>query len=564
MLRLALGEDVFENYIQNSEIYIDKSLFIQDIIDNTNKVLLITRPRRFGKTLNMTMLKAFFDVKNNEQKHQYAKYFENLNIWKCDDKYLSHFGKHPVVFMTLKGGSNRNWEDCYDWLKLKIAQVFKDHRVIIDSLNEEDKKYYNDILLETANRVKFANAIGDLLRWLHRYYGEMPILLIDEYDAPLNDGFNNDYSIKIVDFMRDMFSYAMKTNTSLQKAVLTGLTKIAGKSLFSTLNHFTSYNILEDEFSQYFGFKEDEVQYAIKKSGTHHTMEEISKWYNGYRFGKTTPIYNPWSIMNVCNTPQSFLKPYWIFTSSEESLGKVLNHTTMDTKEQLYALAKREALELPLHDDVTFETVKTNSDVLWTFLLYAGYLTTDNVSENHATFRVPNYEVKKALNETIKRWLTMPIHGTAEVNGMLLSMLHGKEQPFFRKLSIFVLNAFSYFDLTQHEPERVYHAFLLGLLCHIQEDYYFSSNPEAGEGRADILIMPKSRNLSTHAVVLEFKQTDEKKRLEKVTQEALAQIKSKQYIAEAKKRGATEIYAYGIGFCGKDLKMLMEKVRGER
>ncbi len=560
MIRIALGEDVFENYIDNSQIYIDKSLFIRDVIDNANKVLLITRPRRFGKTLNMTMLRAFFDIKRKKTGEDFGKYFKNLKIWQSGEKYISHCGKYPLIFVTLKDIESDNWDDCYEGLKSKIADIYKGNREVIDILEPDEKVFFDDILYRRAVDFDFQQAIGKLSAWLEKYYGEKVILLIDEYDAPINDGYTYGYSEKAILFMKNMFSYAMKTNSSLHKAVVTGLTKIAGKSLFSKLNHFTSYNVLEKDFSEYFGFTEDEVKYAIETCSVKHSMGEISAWYNGYNFGGTTPIYNPWSIANVCAFPDKFLKAYWVNTSSDGALGVVLNNLPIASKEKLYELANGGEFDLPLKDDVTYENLKVQSDVLWSFLLYAGYLTTRKAEEDTATFFVPNYEVKKALLSTMDRWILDTTGGTEEVDIMIMAMLIGNEPLFVKKLSKFVFNAFSYFDVSKTEPEIVYHAFVLGLLSHVQNGYYFNSNPEMGEGRADILIMPKAGELSKNAVVLEFKQTVDKEKLESVAMEGLKQIKEKKYISEAQKRGATDIYIYGIGFCGREIKVIMEKV----
>ena len=557
MTNVALGTDVFTKFREKEALYIDKSLFVRDIIDDSAEVILLTRPRRFGKTLNMTMLKAFFAI---NEKEDYSNYFKDLKIWQCGDKYTSHFGKYPVLFMSLKDIESRNWEDCFEGLKLKISSLFKEHKEVVESLDEDDKDLYRQIITCRANKATFEQSIGKLSSWLDKYYNQKVILLIDEYDAPINDGYNHGFGEEVVIFMKNMFSYAMKTNESLGKAVITGLTKIAGKSLFSKLNHFTSYNVLKKEYSEYFGFVEEEVIDALNKCGVLHSMQEIRDWYNGYNFGGTTPIYNPWSIMNVCAFPDEKLKSYWINTSSDGALGSILQNVSISVKEKLNALTNGESFELTLKDDVTYENLQKQSDVLWSFLLYAGYLTTKESTEDNAIFYVPNYEVRKALIHTMERWITDQTGGTDEVDIMIQAMLTGNQKLFVKKLSKFVFNGFSYFDVTKTEPEKVYHAFILGLLSHIRDGYYFNSNPVSGEGRDDVLIMSKAIEFSNDAVILEFKQTEEKEELEAMAKEALEQIKSKQYVEEAFKRGAKNIYIYGIGFCGRDIKVLMENI----
>lgn len=560
MNRIALGTDDFIRFREKESFYIDKSLFIRDIIDNINEVILITRPRRFGKTLNMTMLKAFFDRRSKGPEKDYSKHFQGLKIWECGEGCTAHFGRYPVIFITLKDIESRKWENCYEGLKSKIADVFSIHKAVMENLDPEEKEFYSNILFRRASEIDFSQAIGHITRWLERYYKEKAILLIDEYDAPINDGFTYGFSEEVILFMKNMFSFAMKTNPSLYKTVITGLTKIAGKSLFSKLNHFISYNVLKKDFSEYFGFTEEEVRYAIKECGVRHSMDEISAWYNGYNFGGTMPIYNPWSIMNVCAFPDEMLKAHWINTSSDGALGAVLNNLPISSKEKLYELANGKTFELPLKDDVTYENLKVQGDVLWSFLLYAGYLTAKEPQFATAMFYVPNFEVKEALIETMKRWVTDTTGGTEEVNIMLNAMLTGDRELFDEKLADFVSGSFSYFDIAQKKPEMVYHAFILGLLAHVQRNYYFNSNPVAGRGRADILIMPKSGELSQNAVILEFKQTGDKNNLEAAAKEGLKQIKEKRYISEAQKRGAMDIFIYGIGFCGRDIKIEIEKI----
>jgi hypothetical protein len=460
----------------------------------------------------------------------------------------------------LKDVEGKTWEDCYSGLKVKISNVFEQHREVMDRLTQNEKQFYNSILSRTADEVDFGNALGNLSRWIDAYYGEKVILLIDEYDAPINDGYIHGYSEDVIRFIRNMFGYAMKTNPSLHKAILTGLTKIAGQSLFSKLNNFISYNVMKKEFSQYFGFTQEDVEYAVSRCSVGHSLKEISDWYNGYNFGGTNPIYSPWSIMNVCAFPDQILKSYWINTSSDGALGQFLNNLSIPMKEKLYELANGKSFELPLKDDVTYENLKVQNDVLWSFLLYAGYLTAKEPTRNTAVFYVPNFEVREALLSTMSRWVVDQSGGTEDVNIMLSSMLRGDCELFEEKLADFVYNSFSFFDATDKKPEIVYHAFVLGLLAHVQNGYYFNSNPVTGRGRSDVLIMPKSGKLATNAVILEFKQTNDIDKLETTAKEGLSQIKRKKYIDEAFKRGSTVIYAYGIGFCGRDVMIEMEKI----
>jgi len=557
LLRIALGNDIFLNYIAESDVYVDKTLFIKDIIDSTIQVSLITRPRRFGKTLNMTMLKAYFE-KTNEDYSSISSVFSNLKISTCGEKYKKEMNKYAIIFMTLKEVKYSTWEKCFSALKLKISEVFSYHKVILNSLDTYDQDFYYSILSGKADESDFASSIGKLIKWLGKYYKEKVILLIDEYDAPINEGYTRGYYDESIDFIKNLFGGAMKTNEGLKKAVLTGVTRIAGRSLFSEMNNFRSYNVLSEEYSEYFGFTEDEVKQVLEQCKVEHDFEEIKSWYNGYTFGKSISIYNPWSIMNVAYEKNQRLAPHWTNTASNSILKDHLANKSIETKESLYSLINGKSLKLPLRTEVTFNDLIKESDALWSFLLYAGYLTATNIREDFATFNIPNYEVKRELKTVIDLWLTEQSGGISAVTMMLNAMLTGNQELFTDKLSKFVHSSFSYFDTTGTEPELVYHAFILGLLVHLQKDYYFNSNGESGNGRADIMIMPLVGNYKTSAVILEFKKTRDIKKLDEVAQTAINQIKEKRYIDEARKRGSKNIYIYGIGFYKKEIKVLME------
>jgi len=559
LLKIALGNDIFLNYIKESDVYVDKTLFIKDIIDSAIQVSLITRPRRFGKTLNMTMLKAYFE-KNSEDYASISSVFSKLKISDCGEIYKKEMNKYPVIFMSLKEVKYSTWEKCFSALKLKISEVFVIHESVTEILSKSEKVFYDNILYKTGDEVDFASSIGKLIKWLERYYKEKVVLLIDEYDAPINEGYTRGYHEESIDFIKNLFGGAMKTNDGLKKAILTGVTRIAGKSLFSELNNFKSYNVLSEEYSEYFGFTEDEVKAVLKQCKVEHDFTEIKSWYNGYTFGKNTSIYNPWSIMNVAYERNQRLSPHWTNTASNSILKNHLANKSIETKENLYRLIKGEALELPIRYEVTFNDLVKESDALWSFLLYAGYLTATNIGEDFATFNIPNYEVKRELKTIIDLWLTEQSGGISAVTLMINAMLTGDVELFTDKLSKFVYSSFSYFDTTNTEPELVYHAFILGLLVHLQKDYYFNSNGESGNGRADILIMPLVGNHKTSAVILEFKKTRDKEKLEESAEIAINQIKEKKYIDEARKRGATDIYIYGIGFYKKEIKVIMEQL----
>ena len=561
MPRIALGEDYFENYRENSDIYVDKSLFIKDIFEDNAKIMLITRPRRFGKTLNMTMAKAFFEKSDTDKSHL----FKDLKIWEAGKKYTNAQGQYPVIFMTLKEVRMNDWQECLNKLKDKIATVFRMHKEIITCLDEGEKKEYDEIIMGKAPQSAYESSLGKLCGWLDRYHGKKPMILIDEYDAPINTGTMEGYNKEVVGFMRNLFDGAMKTNPSLEKAILTGVTRIAGESLFSGLNNFFSYNVLINDYSQHFGFTEAETKAVMEACKVEHPFNEIKRWYDGYTFGEHHDIYNPWSIMCVATQPKSILQSYWVNSGSHTILKDQLAKKNTEIKETLYALIGGETRELPIRDDVSYEDLLQGTGGIWSFMLYAGYLTAEDVYLDHrgrktGKFYIPNQEVGLAMELMVGAWLWDSADDEKGVDLMISAMLTGKEHLFGDRLAKYVRTAFSYFDTTGNEPELVYHAFLLGLLVHLRTDYYFSSNPEAGEGRADVLIMPKSGNLGKNAVILEFKKAWSEEILEARTDVALQQIRDKGYVQEAIKRSAETIYCYGIGFYKREIMLKMEVV----
>jgi hypothetical protein len=559
MGRFSIGSDDFVDFKEKSACFVDKSLFIKEIIDDTNKVLLITRPRRFGKTLNMSMLNSYLAYNKND----YSSLYEDLNIWKAGEKYREYFQNTPSVFFTMKNVSCDNWNLCYRMLASMLSELISQFKYLKDTLTEEDKIKFDNILFRRLEyEDDLQSSLQLLSKWLYEYHGKKIYIIIDEYDNPIHEGYQHGYYEKIISFMQVFFGSAMKTNPYLDKAILTGITRIAGESLFSKLNSFVSYNIKAAGLNTLFGFTEQETQTIIEKFAPTRKMEDIKRMYNGYQIGGIS-LYNPWSIMNVLDSEGwGPLLPYWKNTSSDRLLRRQFAIKNQGVKEAMVELVAGKSISRKIKDDVTYLDLEDTGDAVWSFLLYSGYLTLAKMEMNQdKTYEltIPNEEVREFVERIIEGWFIEGL-STNDADMMFGALLTGEVESFQDQFSYHVENSFSYFDTTKTRPELMYHSFILGMLVFLQRDYYCESNAVVGKGRSDILICPKAGTFKDVAVILEFKKTSDRDKLEQVTDDALAQIKTKNYIDGAVKRGCKNIYCYGIGFFKEELMVKMEKV----
>ncbi len=560
MGQFAIGTDDFVKFKEKSAYYIDKSLFVKEIIDDTNEVLLITRPRRFGKTLNMSMLNSYLAYNNDEN---YTHLFNDLKIWDAGEKYTDHFQDTPTIFFTMKNVCCDNWDECYLMLVIMISEIFRDKLYLKESLSASDKEVFDKILNQDKEQTGYyKNSLLYLTRWLYEYHNKKVYLVIDEYDTPIHEGYQNRYYKKIINFIQVFFGAAMKSNKYLEKAVLTGITRIAGESLFSKLNSFVSYNIRKKQFNEFFGFKEEETIIAVEKFSPNRKMEAIRKMYNGYLIGGMS-MYNPWSIMNVLDSDElEPLQPYWYNTSSDSLIRRQFAKKTHGVKEALSRLVSGGTITRKIKDEVTYLDLADSGDAVWSFLLYSGYLTLNKYEMNKdRTYElcIPNEEVRGLMQNIIENWFSEGL-SVDDINMFLEAMLTGKADSLKNQLSIMMKRSFSYFDITRTMPEAVYQSYILGMLMYLDRDYYCESNPVMGEGRCDILICPKAGVFKETGVILEFKKTDDEMKLDQITESALLQIKERNYIEGARKRGIKTIYCYGIGFYKAELMLKMEKV----
>lgn len=537
--------------------YVDKTLFIKDILDDHSKVYLFTRPRRFGKTLMMDMVKTFFE---NTEKDT-SVYFQDKMIWHQGDVYRQYQGKYPVIYLSFKDAHYDNWDDMYQGLRFTIKKEFRRHMELWESkaLSEVERQYFFSVLNTEVSEVDCQNALGELSYMLSLHYERKVIIIIDEYDTPIQQGHLNGYYNQVTGFMRNLFSVALKDNENLEFGILTGILRVAKESLFSGLNNLVVNTILDEKYAAYFGFTEKEVIAIADYYGKSDSVQEIRKWYDGYLFGKQE-IYNPWSVLNyftnVCKA-----KAFWSRTSSNDVISKLIEAGDQELYTSLETLLKGEEIQAVIDTDIIYPEIGGEPDTIYSFLLMAGYLkVTDTISEIHdnpiCSLKIPNLEIKSVFQkEVLGNWEKM-FTGTVLKN-FEIALCTGNESLFQDTLSSFLLNSVSSFDTAQ---ENFYHGMILGMLSVLSDAYIITSNREAGEGRFDIQLEPRDKK--NPGYLLEFKADKdiEAQQLEERAMEALQQIKSKSYVADLKYRGVKIITIYGVAFSGKKASVKCENL----
>lgn len=548
-MRLPIGVSDFREIIENGYEFVDKSLFIQDVINDT-KVILITRPRRFGKTLQLSMLKYFFS--SDETKESNKLLFKDLKITRSNQKILEHQGKYPVVFLTLKDIKATHFENIYKGFCVKIKDLYLEHRYLLDSpkLHKEEKAIYESILKQEASSVIMEDSLKALTKYLSKHYGVNPVVLIDEYDTPIQQGRAFGFYEEVIRFFRNVLGAVLKDNSYLYQAVLTGILRISKESLFSDLNNIEVYTLLRSEYGAYFGFTQDEVNHLLTKVKLQEKSDDIKSWYNGYRIGENV-IYNPWSIIN-CIKQKGELQPYWVNTSDNTLIKDLILSSGFDFKAQFELLLQDIPVETIIDDHVVFQYLTLNETAIWTLFLMAGYL---NVVEQKHTeqglvcrMAIPNREVRFLYRRIIESWLS---DGRALnwYNQFLQELLNGNIDRVQKYLSDILLQIASVYDMAR-EPEAFYHGLMLGLTASVHNDYEIRSNRESGFGLFDIVVIPK--DIQKLGIVIELK-VSEDGNLEKTADLALKQIEERKYSTELKARGIQNILNMGISFSGKKL-----------
>ena len=538
---IGLGIDDFRKIIKEDCYYFDKTNWIEELLKDRTQIKLFTRPRRFGKTLNMSTLKYFFDVKNAEENR---KLFKDLYIEKSE--YFKEQGQYPVIFISLKDLKKNTWEECFFEIKELLRNLYNDFYHIRESLNESDLREFDKIWLK-EKEANYDSSLLNLTKYLYNYYKKEVILLIDEYDSPLIVANQRNYYKDSINFFRNFFSIALKTNPYLKIAVLTGIVQVAKEGIFSGLNNVITYNILENRFETFFGLSEEEVEEALKYFEMEYQIEEVKKWYDGYKFGGKE-IYNPWSILNYLRTKE--LRAYWVNTSDNALIYENLSIANMDVFNCLEKLFEGKEIKKEISPFFTFEELERYNGI-WQLMVYNGYLKLNQkLEDDEYLLTIPNYEIQTFFK---KGFIDKYLIGSNYFNPIMRTLLEGNIDEFGRMLEeIFLINT-SFHDL---KAESVYHTFLLGMLIWLRDKYEVKSNGERGQGRYDILLLPLDKKKP--AFVFEFKVSKTIKGLESKAEEALNQIKEKQYDVGIKESGIDKIYRIGLAFKGKKVKIKYE------
>ncbi len=549
---IGLGESDFRVLRTMKDYYIDKTMYIKDIIDNRSKVILVTRPRRFGKTLNMSMLRYYFDCSQKDNK----ELFEGLKIMEQGEEYTSKLGYYPCIYLTLKDVNEDTYEKMILNMKTAMLNTYKEHMYLLDSdkIYPFEKEKINNILYFREDEVTLKNSVKDLSEYLSRYYDKPVMLFLDEYDVPLQTAYVEGYYEEAVKFFKTFYGTTFKDNQYLQKTVLTGVSRVAKESIFSGANNFKVFTVLDDEFSDDFGITEKEMDKIIEDFEVQDEKEEIKKWYDGYIIGHTEGIYNPWSILNYLTDRK--LMPYWVNTSSNDLIKLILKNSAT-VKEKIEQLLRDEEIEVPINLETVIVGIEQNEENIWGLLLGTGYLKVTGVVDlamGVYKVKIPNYEIKFLFQNIIRDWFNDKVIGN-NLNTILKDLVTLKLDEFEQKFKVLVRQMFSFMDVGENTAENFYHAFVLGMLVGLKDSYYVNSNRESGYGRYDIMLEPKDKN--GNSFIMEFKvyREEKEKDINDTIENAKKQIEERKYEENLQEKGFTNITKIVFAFKGKEVKM---------
>ena len=531
--------------------YVDKTLLIKDILDEAAAISLFTRPRRFGKTLNMNMLRTFFEKTEADT----SKYFKDKKIWQQGEEYTSHQGKYPVIFLSFKDAKQNTWEEMYAEICETIRDEFFRHLELTDSPRVKNKVYFQKIIAGEGSKVDFSKSILRLSQMLAEHYGEKVILIIDEYDTPIQSGYVCNFYDDVINFMRNLLSAGLKDNSNLAFGFLTGILRVAKESIFSGLNNIRVYSVLDRRFSTYFGFTSDEVAAMAAYYDAEEKLSEIKDWYDGYKFGHTE-IYNPWSVLNYFSNDYVAI-PYWVQTSGNLVIYELLGYLNKETFQKLNDLVSEKAVTSIVETNLVYPDIKSRPENIFSFLLMTGYLkavktTITPFGDRECELCIPNKELKNVYYKEIIEHLSASMSMNTAY-AVTKALLEKNSQLLKQTLNQFLLETISFHDTIN---ENYYHGLLLGITLLFHEEYYVRSNRESGDGRYDIALEPKNA-ASLPGIIIEVKaKRDADESLTGLAELALKQIEDKKYDAEMKSRGVAEIYKYGIAFHKKQVEIV--------
>ncbi|MCU6708751.1 ATP-binding protein [Paenibacillus sp. J5C_2022] len=559
MKKLPIGIDNFKELVEKDCYYADNSSLLQQLENSGAKVTLITRPRRFGKTLTLSMVNCFYNVKENSRGLFAGLQVEGQPIF-ADAAY------YPVLFFSMKELKDSAWETTYRGIQMLMADLYTQNHEVMSKLEEHERSYYTKIMQQTSDEKELQMSLKKLTEYLERYYQKKVIVLIDEYDTPIISGYSHGYFEQVIGFMRNYLSAALKTNPSLNFALLTGITRVSKENIFSGLNHLKIASVMNGVYGDQLGFSERQVEQMLDYYGLGDKKRDVKNWYNGYNFGKYE-VYNPWSILNFIDRQGTF-GLYWVNTSSEDLIKLVLRKNVDYCRAELEKLIAGDTIETVIDEHVNYNILETEKEKVWSLFVQSGYL---NIAQHKVTaiddpnwgqleqtshiVKIPNREIRILYINIIRKWLDESA-GSTVISRMLKELTEGDLDAFREMFSDVVLQYFSYYNVSSDKSEQFYHAFALGLFVQLVDRYEVRSEPESGYGRIDLLLTPRDK--SKRGIIIELKRMKAADRdVEAAARDALAQIDVKRYEAELVKTGVSNIVKIGIGFMGKSCTVLI-------
>ena len=555
--RLLRGTENFKTLIEGNGYFVDKSLFIKEVIDDGHEVILLPRPRRFGKSFNLSMLAHFFDIAQPDNQ----KLFEPYKIWQTGAYYTNQRGKHPVIHLTLKEIQHGTFEECLEDFRLLLSDLYDAHAFLLKSshLTLREKKDIQTIIDRTPSNILTKRGLKKLSQFLFKHYHEKVVILIDEYDAPIHAGYRNGYYKDIVKFMKAFLGGTLKGNSAIYKGVVTGILRVSKESIFSDLNNIEVYTVLNHRYADKFGFTETETQALLDYFKLSDKFELLKNWYDGYNIGNVADIYNPWSVTGYIRSYEEGFAAYWVNTSSDELIKeRIIEKSATSIRLDLETLLLGKTIQKPIEAKMIFSDFDTRKELLWTLLVFSGYLTLGGVKEDEKyPIKIPNYEIRTLFRKIIWHWFEVSFNITHSLlSEMVKALTQNRIKDFEKYFKRVMGDTMSYFDPAKN-PEAVWQAYFLGLLSIAKEDYIIRSNRESGYGRYDILMLPKDK--TKYGVIIEIKAVDKEtteNQIQVKLKEALNQIERNEYYKELVAHQIPKRVEIAVVFAGKNVMML--------
>ena len=558
--KLPIGISNFKEIIEDEYYYFDKTEFIENLFEEVSKIKLFTRPRRFGKTLNMSMIKYFFDIEN---KNENKKLFENLKI--SENEYFKKQGTASVISISFRNYDESSWENGFEMIKNTISDLYDEFEFVKENLSARKKEKYDSILFNRATEATWKLSLLDLTKYLYEYYGKKVVVLIDEYDQPIIDSYVKGYYQEAISFFKTFYGVVLKDNNYLEMGIMTGILRVAKENIFSGLNNLRVHTILDNRFTEYFGITESEIEKALKDFDLEFELQDVQKWYNGYLFGDIK-VYNPWSIINFLNDEK--LKPYWVNTSGNELIKLYLKKLKNEIFDDFSKLLNREEIYKRINENMTFSNLESNySKNIWNLFFHSGYLTLGKKIEDDGMcyLKIPNEEILKMFSEM---FIEIYFEDYEKFLYMSNALREGNISDFEKYLKEVLLENVGIFDVSGIYREQFYHGLMLGIILTLKNEYEITSNNFAGKGRYDLLLKPKNLEKRKEGIILELKVVNamenlsEDKIFEKLENEcdiALQQIEEKEYASVLKNSGVENVLKIGIAFFGKEVAVKFDR-----